>query len=152
MGVHDLEFYKKHPDASCIRIDDNRSTVVLKDAREPRKYIAQNIRKKGIVVYQIDGGLLKDATQLKCDYALLTEDNHLYLVELKGSDYPHALEQIIHTIQVLEPEVNLLNARVVLSKVRVPGLRVTQEVKLQNLLSRYHGDLKKKAVELEEKI
>jgi hypothetical protein len=133
-------------------IDDKRKNISLKDSGNPRKYIAQNPHGKGVVVYHIDGGLISDPKQSKCDYGLLTESDHLYLIELKGADYSHALEQITNTINLLMPNVASVHARVVLSKVRTPNIKVAGEKKLQKLLMKYNGDLIKKENQLVETI
>jgi hypothetical protein len=66
--------------------------------------------------------------------------------------YSHALDQIINTITLLNPQVSVVHARVVLSKVRTPNIRVTQEEKLKKLLRKYNGNLVKKENKLEENI
>ena len=57
-----------------------------------RKYLIDNKSKKEIVKYKIDGGLLTDQDALKCDYGFYTEDDFIYFVEHKGSDYSHAID------------------------------------------------------------
>ena len=72
------------------------------------------------------------------------------VVELKGADLDHALDQISSTINILlkQPSVKIerLNARIVLSKVRVPDMLSTKEKQLKQLLQKSYGggDYKKK--------
>lgn len=103
-----------------------------------------NDSEKELVVYKIDGGILKSNEIIKCDYGIYTEQDVLFLIELKGSDYNHALDQIISTIDILlkNPSVKVkqLNVRVILSKCRIPNILVTQEKKLNNLLKTKYGN------------
>ena len=70
----------------------------------------------------------------------------------------HALEQILSTIDVLLKKPNIsvkqLNARIVLSKNRIPNLLVSKEKKLSRLLKQEYGNgsLLKQTRKLEEKI
>lgn len=77
----------------------------------------------------------------------------MYLIELKGADCVHALEQIHDTIVRLvgsDVKVKVVNARVVLSKVQTPALRSSVETKLTRLLQKYKGDLQKASVQMQE--
>jgi hypothetical protein len=76
----------------------------------------------------------------------------LYLVELKGADYSHALEQLLATVRQLEPRVKVLNARVVLSRKRVPDMKLPSEQRLKKLLARFQGDLSSANKVLEETV
>ena len=106
-----------------------------------RKYSIENRSKKEIVKYKIDKGLLTDADGEKCDFGFYTEDDVLILVELKGSDYCKAVDQTIHTIDKLikEPQIKIskIYARIVLSKVRNPEVRSSNEKKLIRILDSY---------------
>ncbi|MBO7438541.1 MAG: hypothetical protein J6U21_02575 [Bacteroidales bacterium] len=122
-----------------------------------RKYSIENKSKKEVVKYKIDGGLLTDVDGKKCDFGFYTEDDVLFLVELKGSDYCQAIEQIINTIEKLvkAPKIKItkINARVVLSRVRPPELRSSGEQKLRRILDSYGKDndnLKKKDIQMTE--
>ena len=56
---------------------------------------------------------------MECDFGIYTEENVLFLIELKNPErgYEHALEQIINTIELLikanQISVKELNARIV---------------------------------------
>lgn len=124
-----------------------------------RKYSIKNKSKKEIVKYKIDGGLINDPNEIKCDYGFYTkgDNNILFLVELKGSDYNHAIEQIINTIKLLvtEPKITVdkINARIVVSKARPPELRSSNEQKLRRILDTYGLDkdnLKKQSIQMTE--
>ena len=85
--------------------------------------------------------MLTDADGEKCDFGFYTEDDVLILVELKGSDYCKAVDQTIHTIDKLikEPQIKIskIYARIVLSKVRNPEVRSSNEKKLIRILDSY---------------
>ena len=130
------QFFNNNHDKSYINSHDTRQTIVLKEPRESSEFRLENNSGKEIVVYKIDGGVIDNTNVLKCDFGIFTEDNILYFIELKGTDYIHALEQMLSTIDILivslQTSVGQLNARIVLSKMRVPDINVTKEKILQN--------------------
>lgn len=152
------QFYKTYHDKENIQSHDTRNHVVLKEKRESREYRLHNNTQQELIVYIIDGGLISNNEQQKCDYGVYTENDILYLVELKGGDYIHALEQIFSTINILivNPNISVkqLNARVVLSKARTPDILSTQEKKLNILLKTKYGkgSIKRQTRILEETI
>ena len=137
-------FYERYHDERYVTSHDRRSVVTLKDKGESRVYSLINDSNKELVVYQIDSGLIDDKKVSKCDFGIYSEDNLLVLVELKGSDYSAAIEQLLSTIEILlkTPKVSVtrLFTRVVLSKARVLDILLTKEKKLKLLVEReYHG-------------
>lgn len=137
-------FYEKYHDEHYVRSHDRRAFVTLKDKGEARVYSLANDLNKELVVYQIDNGFVEDKNVNKCDFGIYSEDDILLLVELKGSDYNAAIEQLLSTIEILlkAPKVSVakLCTRVVLSKARVPDVLLTKEKKLKLLVEReYHG-------------
>ncbi|MBR4265108.1 MAG: hypothetical protein IKQ46_03540 [Bacteroidales bacterium] len=130
-------FFQKYNDESYIISQDCRSVVTVSEQR--MKYILNNPANKEIVVYKIDQGIIK-GTQWKCDFGIYTQDDILFLIELKSpeSEYYHALEQIINTIELLikscDVSVKKLNARVVTRK--YPDILSAKERKLENRLIR----------------
>lgn len=145
-------FFNAYHDSGYIISHDSKKTVVLKEPHESREYRMENKVQKEIVVYRIDDGLVSSNDILKCDYGIYTEEDVLYLIELKGADYIHALEQLLSTISVLleRPQVNVsrLNARIVLSKVRVPDIIPSQEKRLLKQVRSRKGDFIKKCQKL----
>lgn len=67
----------------------------------------------------------------------------LFLIEIKGADLNHALDQINSTIDILlkrpNKKVKKLNARIVLSKVSIPRISASKENKLKQLLHKSYG-------------
>ena len=93
--------------------------------------------------------IAKAAGDVKCDFAVYTETDTLYFVELKGGDYSKALDQLRNVIQVLvNQEVErprAVHTRVVASKVRVPNFLTTKEKKLKDFLKKHYNGTHKKA-------
>ena len=136
-------FFLAFHDTSYILSHDCKKKVSLHELGETRTYILHNNSAKEIVVYKIDGGLIKDNNVLKCDNGILTEDDWLFLIELKGADLNHALDQINSTIDILLKRPNKivkkLNVRIVLSKVSIPRISASKENKLKQLLFKHYG-------------
>ena len=144
-------FFQTYHDSAYILRHDCSKDVPLREPKEKRTYRLLNNSGKEIVVYMIDGGIINNEEVQKCDYGIYREDNQLILVELKGADLGHAIDQISSTINILlkQPSVKVkrLNARIVLSKVRVPDTLSTKEKQLMQLLHKFYGggDYKKKS-------
>lgn len=142
-------FYETYHETEYIAFHDCRKNISLKD-KGASIYNLVNDQSKEIVCYEIDGKLISSTEVDKCDYGLYTEDDLLILVELKGSDYGHAIDQISSTINILltQPKVKVsrLCGRVVLNKTRVPDIVETKERQLKHLLkTKYKGTLKKQS-------
>ncbi len=152
------QFYNAYHESRYIKSHNAKRNVVLKEKGEKSEFRLHNDSEKEIVVYKIDGGILTSNEIKKCDYGVYTEQDVLYLIELKGSDYRHALDQIMSTIDTLLKKnsisVRQLNARIVLSKCRIPNILVTQEKKLNILLKTKYGkgNIRKQTKVLEENI
>jgi len=151
-------FYQAYHDESNIKFHDARKKVVLKERRESREYHLQNNTEQELVVYEIDGGLIDDNKLLKCDFGIYTERDILYMIELKGADYIHAIKQIQSTIDILLEKPNIsvkqLNARIVLSKYQSPAILSTEEKKLNRLLKTKYGNgtINRQTRKMEERI
>lgn len=149
-----MKFCEKYTDNSYIISNDCRKLIPLKD-KGTSTYIGENDNEKRIIVYQIDNGIIKSQSVVKCDYGLYNWDEDIiYLIELKGTDYDQAIEQITSTINLLitQCDINSVNARIVLTKVRTPEIGTTKEKKLKILLKKYNGTLEKKSKVMTEKI
>lgn len=84
------------------------------------KYIAYNVNDSSIFKYQIDGTIVQDNTNKRCDYLVENETKKaVYLVELKGCDVSKACEQIESTIIHFSHLLNSYNkhSRIVCSRV-----------------------------------
>lgn len=151
-------FFLAYHDAAYILSHNCRKEVSLHEPGESQTYRFHNKSGKEIVVYRIDGGLINNDDVLKCDNGIYIEDDSLYLIELKGADLNHALDQINNTIDILlkRPciKVKRLNARIVLSRVSIPRITASKENKLKQLLHKSYGggDYKKQSRLLEDTI
>lgn len=80
----------------------------------------------------------------------------MYLIELKGANYNHALEQVDATLDklIIAPniETSSVNGRIVLTKGRVPGIKYSKEQSLVKKLKKLNGTLESKTKLFEEKI
>lgn len=152
-----MKITDKYAEVHYIVSADQRKILSLKDKGESRKYIADNSNQLFLTVYRVDNGIF-NASQVgnrKCDYAIYTATDNLYLIELKGGDYASSIEQLMNTIrQMLTPEVQKprsVQARVVLSKTKVPAFLETKEKMLKALLKKqYNGSLQKATREMKE--
>lgn len=138
-----MKFCEKYQDKASICFADKRATLVLKDKKEKREYRGNNPSRLLLTAYRVDEELVK-GEEMKCDYAVYTETDNLYFIELKGGDYSHALDQLSNTIQLLiQPDIECpqaIHTRVVLSKLKVPGVWDSKEKKLMALLKqKYNG-------------
>ena len=129
----------------------------MKDHGESRKYVGRNPGKLELSVFRVDNGICKSSKpgDQKCDYAIYTGNDNLYLIELKGADYSKAIDQLNCTVKELLSEdiegLKAVFARVVLSKTNVPQTLKTKEKKLMMLLKKkYKGSLLKKTKEMTE--
>lgn len=134
-------FKAHYTDKGYIISDDARAIISLKDKGAGKStYEANNKRKLQVTAYRIDGGMITDASS-KCDYALYTDEDILYFIELKGSDYSRAIDQITSAIKqlLISPKItpSVVHARIVLSKARTPELRATNEMQLRRLLKEF---------------
>ena len=145
-------FFNAYHDCEYILSHDCRSKVTVSE--QQMQYILDNRNGKEVVVYRIDQGIIK-GTAVKCDFGIYTENDILFLVELKSPEreYAHALEQIINTIELLivsqNISVNKLNARIVARK--HPDIPTAKERKLENrLITTYKCNLKNGAKSMTE--
>ena len=151
-------FYSAYHEDRYIEHHGTRRNVSLREKREKSKYILRNDSEKDLVIYRIDGGIITSKETKKCDYGVYTEQDVLYLIELKGTDYSQALDQITSTIDTLlkKPAISVkqLNVRVVLSKYRTPDILLTKEKTLNKLLKTKYGkgNIRKQAKLLKERI
>jgi hypothetical protein len=134
-------------------LHDDRSVAVLKDKGASTEYRYENKSKDHLSKYRIDGGLI--ASGAKCDYLLLNcEKKKAFFIELKGSDFIHAIEQIDKSIDVLKsdlPATFSIHARIVCTRANTINLRDTRFLKLERKVKKLGGDLEKQTTKLVEK-
>ncbi len=122
----------------------NRNQEIV--AREGRRaYRLQNPSQKLVCKVTIDGCYISKGK--RCDYLIIDcEAEDARFVELEGSDFLRAVDQIAGTIAGLVREIRhcrRVSARIVTSKITAPNVRnVPKVLKLKKLLRARGGDLK----------
>ena len=95
----------------CLCFLDTRSRPSCTENRKTYT-LDQSDVKVEVLCMHIDGGVVDDAKSQRCDYAFFVRDGidhgrgRAILIELKGSDTPTALKQLIVTLEL--PEVSAL--------------------------------------------
>ncbi len=123
----------------CLEFYDRREKVVLRDKKNPQKFIGENNSKKNICAYRVDGCIFIDGN--KCDYLLEVfvkkQLEKAYFIELKGQDLKHAILQLQETIKRLNYCNGVeLHTRIILNKVKVPATRTSYEMKFEHFLKK----------------
>lgn len=151
-----MKMSDKYTSSSYIKQSGLISKVSLVDKKGGKsKYVAINPQLLNLIVYSVDGGIINSVDTHKCDFAIYTSADTLYLIELKGSDYEKALKQIRDTIEYLLKTIDQPNkvfSRVVLSKARTVNFNTTEEMKLMKQIKKLGGNHKKQTVLLEENL
>ncbi len=133
----------------CLSSYDKRKNVIVQENK--KKYTLINDG-DDIAVYHVDGGMIDEQNEIKCDYLILAMKHHKAIfVELKGTDLKHGLQQIYETLQSLDNELSAFEyeGRIITShRTNVPNMRTDpMYVKVKKTLSKKHGDLVVKATE-----
>ena len=91
--------------SDCLVSRDDRKNIVCKDKRSTT-YRLSNPDGLTAAVVKLDGGVVKNDPRTKCDGAILLGNPGLQpvavLVELKGNDTPHAVEQISSALELFK--------------------------------------------------
>lgn len=145
--------------SSCIKSSDSRALVKCEERR--KKYILENTKKEHIIVYQMDGGVIVNdktvpAGTSKCDYLFVAGEStrKAVLIELKGLDIRHAIEQIKNTCDLYSDSFkSCTNVYARIITTAVPKMQATPEYRnLNSIIQRkYKGNVKIAARELREK-
>lgn len=147
-------FFRQFQAEEYIQCHEKRKIVSLSDSGSKTTYRLVNDLKKDLVVYHVDGGVIKGSDDPKCDYAIYSYDDILILIELKGADYNHALEQLEATYKSLVKTKGIslkkIYGRVVLTKARVPDTLSSKETIIKKLFMKLGGNLEKKTSVLED--
>ena len=138
----------------CVESSDSRRIVSCTEKN--RTYQYENTLNNRVVHYHMDGGIVDDAQDLKCDRLLVAggETFVSILVELKGNDVTHGIRQIVATLDHYPAFFKAccrVHARIVATKA-VPNLQATANfMKLkQRLKSTYNGTLEVKTGQYKE--
>lgn len=91
---------------TCNTTGTTQSKVISTDKGNNRsRHILSNPSGHTIYKYLLDGGIIKNSPPdiQKCDYIIeadKTNENHAFLIELKGKDVTHALDQLAGTVKL----------------------------------------------------
>lgn len=131
--------------SKCIAFNDNRPEITCIEKK--KAYSLQNTCRSRAVLYHMDGGVISDLTLKKCDYLISiakTRGIIAILVELKGTDIWHAIEQINATLDAYKDF--FVNCKCVYGRI-VPaqGPKIMADPKVMRLIKRLNklnGNLK----------
>lgn len=118
-----------------------------------KEHRAINQKKNYVSQYKIDGEVIKH-NSMKCDYLVLNEDKReAYLIELKGSDISHAIDQLEATEKELRNELNIyyVKYRIICSKAKT---QATYDIKYKKFKNKHkrQGEFFCKEIKFEEYI
>lgn len=103
---------------------ERQRIIVSRDTGTTREHRAVNENACYVTQYKIDGDIIRDAS-IRCDFLLMNEDRRdAYLIELKGSDIEHALEQLEATARHFQNELQgyCIKYRLVCSRVKTQAI------------------------------
>lgn len=74
------------------------SNIVCEENK--KKFHLRNPKGKNVWKCRVDGCWIADGS-IRCDFLIKVEEEKLFLIELKGTDHVHALEQLVATAEKL---------------------------------------------------
>ena len=86
---------------------ERQSKIVSQDreSRNPCKYTAVNEDRLHVAQYQLDGQVFTGHEQ-RCDFLVMNQDKKsAYLIELKGSNVLHAMDQVQSSARLLQDDL-----------------------------------------------
>lgn len=86
---------------------ERQSKIVSQDreSRNPCKHVAVNKDRSCVAQYQLDGQVFTEHEQ-RCDFLVMNRDKKsVYLIELKGSNVLHAMDQVLSSSRLLQEDL-----------------------------------------------
>lgn len=108
--------------------EERQPVIVSRDAKGRREHRALNMDACLVTQYRIDGDVIRDAS-ICCDFLVMNDDRRdAYLIELKGSDIDHALDQLEATAARFQTELReyRVRYRLVCSRVKTQAMHSTK--------------------------
>jgi hypothetical protein len=105
--------------------EERQRIIVSRDSGTRREHRAFNNDPCHVTKYKIDGDIVRD-TSIRCDFLVMNDDRRdAYLIELKGSDIEHALDQLEATAHRFQNELRgyCIKYRLVCSRVKTQAIR-----------------------------
>lgn len=87
---------------------ERQAKIVSQDreSRNPCKHIAVNKNRSRVAQYQLDGQVFTGHEQ-RCDFLVMNQDKKSdYLIELKGSNVLHAMDQVLSSARLLQDDLS----------------------------------------------
>lgn len=144
----------------CIKSFDQRAQAVCAEKeKEYRLRNDLNPNKAYIAVFNVDGGMIVNTDEKKCDYMMVVSDLNkaiVVLIELKGKDYKRAIQQINEMLGILNAPFKIFNkvyGRVIFRSKRTPNMKnIPQRMEVERKFKQLHGDFKMEKDILEESV
>ena len=128
----------------------------FKDKGHSTEYRYTNRSSDHLAKYRVDGGLITDADDVKCDFLLLNcEKKQAVFIEIKGSDVFHAIKQIDRSIDRLKNNMPgfAFFARIVVTRINTTHLNNDRRyLHLKQKVESLHGNLRKQSRLLEDTV
>lgn len=115
-------------DGDSSLCEERQPGIVSRDAKGRREHRALNMDACLVTQYRIDGDVIRDAS-ICCDFLVMNDDRRdAYLIELKGSDIDHALDQLEATAARFQTELReyRVRYRLVCSRVKTQAMHSTK--------------------------
>lgn len=116
--------------------EERQSIIVSRDTGARREHRAFNNDACRVTQYKIDGDIVCD-TSIRCDFLTMNDDRRdAYLIELKGSDIEHAIDQLEETARRFQNELRgyCIRYRLVCSRVKTQAIR---SIKYKNFCKKH---------------
>lgn len=126
---------------------------IVVSAENGNKHVLYNISQCDVYQFHIDGGINKSSKGKRCDFlveAQSEEIHNAYVIELKGSDLPTAIEQILQTIKDYKGRLAgcKILPRIIIHKARTHDVGGNE---LRKLKTKYPGTVMR-TIKYEEKV
>ena len=119
-------------DKTYSSIEKDAPIIVCEENK--MRYQANNIKSATVYKYKIDGDVIRERDQKRCDYLVENETSKdAYFVELKGADIATAYIQIWYTIRYFYHKLDGygIHSRIVCSRVTTHDVKGSEYRKLK---------------------
>lgn len=132
---------------SCTKEVTDKLLVVEENKR---KCVFQNPDGHLLTKVQVDGCQITQG--VRCDYLIIDHCRNEYFVELKGKDFPHAIEQLEATIkQLASMDIQIKRLAIIVSS-RFPSNDTTLQRAKVLFKKKYRAELQAKNIVMEIRI
>lgn len=124
----------------CIRSSDKRKYIICEEYK--KKYILVNDKSFNITCIHLDNEYIIEKDKERCDFLIIFDDLNIILVELKGSNYKQAVNQILEVIPQIQKNIKMfkaIHARIIAKP--VPNVRPNNYFDLFRKIHKLNGTL-----------